>query len=99
MLEDLMRMHDVESMVVHPEGIEIADRELDVRTAAGVSSRCLDYGCRRIDAEDASWRNPPANVSRDRARPAPDVEHADGGLEVRGEVGGGGGDGAPRVRA
>ncbi len=83
-----MRVHDVERVVVHLECVEVADEELDVRTAAGVASRLLDHGGRRIDAEDASGRHPPADVSRDRARPAPEVEHAGGGCEVRGEVGG-----------
>ena len=76
MLEHLMRVHDVERVVVHLEGVEVADRELDVRTGAGVASRLVDHGGRRIDAEDASGRNSPADVRRDRARPAPEVEHA-----------------------
>src|SRR6185436_13381441 len=98
MLEHLMRVHDVERVVVHLERIEVADRELDVRTAASVASRLLDHGGRRIDAEDASGRNPPADVSRDRARPAPQVEHADAECEVRGEVSGRVVDRTPLVR-
>jgi hypothetical protein len=53
MLEHLMRVHDVERVVVHLEGIEVADRELDVRTTASVASRLLDHRGRRIDTEDA----------------------------------------------
>src|SRR5215510_1775347 len=88
MLEYLMRVHDVERVVVHLEGVEVADRELNVRTAAGVASRLLDHGGGRIDAEDASGHNPPANVSRDGAWPAPEVEHAGARCEVGGEVSG-----------
>ena len=44
MLEHLMRVHDVERVVVHLEGIEVADRELDVRTTGSVASRLLDDG-------------------------------------------------------
>ena len=80
MLEHLMRVHDVKRVVVRVEGVEVADRELDVRTTAGIAARLLDHIGRRIDAEDASGRNPPADVSRDRARPAPEVEHADAGV-------------------
>ena len=98
MLEHLMRVHDVKRGVVRVEGVEVADRELDVRTTAGVAARLLDDGGRRIDAENTSGRNPPADVSRDRARPAPEVEHADAGCEVRGEVSGGVVDGTPLVR-
>src|SRR5438067_7786760 len=98
MLEQLMRVHDVERVVVHLEGVEVADRELDVRTAAGVASCLVDHGGRRIDAEDAPGRNPPADVSRDRAWPAPEVEHAGAGSEVRGEVSSRVVDGTPLVR-
>ena len=93
-----MRVRDVERVVVNLEGIEVADRELDVRTAASVASRLLDHGGRRIDAENAAGRHPPADVSRDRAWPAPKVEHAGAGREVRGEIGGRVVDGAPLVR-
>jgi hypothetical protein len=86
MLEHLMRVHDVKRAVVRLEGVEVADRELDVRTAAGIAACLLDHIGRRIDAEDTSGRNPPADVSRDRARPAPEVEHAGAGCEVRCEV-------------
>src|SRR4029453_12135821 len=98
MLEHLMRVHDVEGVVVHLEGIQVADREHDVRTAASVASRLLDHGGRRIDAEEAPGGNPPANVSRDRAWPAPKVEHAGAGCEVRGEINGRVVDRAPLVR-
>src|SRR5438034_6304184 len=98
MLEHLMRVHDVERVVVHLEGVKVADRELDVRTAAGVALRLVDHGGRRIDAEDASGRNQPADVSRDRARPAPEIEHAGGGCEVRGKVSGRIVDRTPLVR-
>src|SRR5262245_36007378 len=99
MLKHLMRVHDVERVVVHLERIKIADRELDVRTATSVASRLLDHGNRRIDPEDAAGRNPPADVSRDRARPAPKVEHAGAGCKVRGEISGRVVDGAGLVRA
>src|SRR5258705_12437249 len=98
MLEHLMRVHDVERVVVHLEGVEVADRELDVRTAAGVASRLVDHGCRRIDAEDASGRNSPADVGRDRARPAPEVEQAGGGCGARGKESGRVVDRTPLVR-
>src|SRR5262245_18307756 len=98
MLEYLMRVHDVERVVGHLEGIEVADRELDVRSAASVASRLLDHGGRCIDAEDVSWRNPPADVSRDPAWPAPEVEHAHSRCEVRREVSGRVVDRAPLVR-
>ena len=49
-LEHLVRVHHVERVVVHLEGIEVADRELDIRTGVGVTSRLLDHGGRRIDA-------------------------------------------------
>src|ERR1700752_3453932 len=98
MLEHLVRVHDVEGVVVHLEGIEVADRKLDVRTAAGVASRLLDHGGRGIDAEDAPGRNPTADVSRDCARPAPKVEHAGAGCEVRCEISGRVVDRAPLVR-
>src|SRR4029450_11884210 len=98
MLEHLMRMYDVERVVVHREGIDVADGELDVRPGAGVASRLLDHGGRRIDAEDAAGRNPLADVSGDRARPAPEVEHAGAGCEVRGEVSGRVPDRTPLVR-
>src|SRR5258705_10159811 len=98
MLEHLMRVHAVDRVVVHLEGVEVADRDLDVRTAAGVASRLLDHNGRRIDAEDASGRNPPADVSRDRARPAPEVEHTGGGCEMRGKVRGRVVDRTPLVR-
>src|SRR6478752_543638 len=98
MLEHLMRVHDVERVVVHLEGIEVADRKLDIRTGASVASRLLDHGGRRIDAEDAPGRNPPADVSRDRTWPAPKVEHPGAGCEVRGEISGRVVDRAPRVR-
>src|SRR5882672_11097421 len=98
MLEHLMRVDDVERVVVHLEGVEVADGELDVRTTAGVASRLLDHGGRRIDAEDAPGRNPSADVNRDRARPAPKVEHAGAGCEARGEVSGRVVDCAPLVR-
>ena len=42
MLEHLMRVHDVERVVVDVESGDVADRELDVRTAAGVAARLLD---------------------------------------------------------
>src|SRR6476659_10246921 len=93
-----MRVDDVERVVVHLEGVEVADRELDVRTATGVASRLLDHGGRRIDAEDAPGCNPRADVSRDRAWPAPKVEHAGAGYEMRGEVSGRVVDRAPLVR-
>src|SRR5258706_1530603 len=98
MLEHWMRVQDVERVVVHLEAVEVPDPELDVRTAAGVASRLVDHGGRRIDAEDASGRNPPADVSRDRTRPAPEVEHADSGSEVRGKVSGRVVDRTPLVR-
>src|SRR6476469_5450057 len=94
-----MRVADVERVVVHVEDVEVADRELDVRTAASVASRLLDHGSRRIDAEDAPGRNPPADVSRDRAWPAPKVEHAGSGCEVLGEISGRVVDRAPLVRS
>src|SRR6476659_4107693 len=93
-----MRVDDVERVVVHLEGIEVPDRELDVRAAASVASRLLDHGGRRIDAKDAPGRNPPADVSRDCAWPAPKVEHAGAGCEVRGEISGRIVDRAPLVR-
>ena len=77
MLEHLMRVHDVKRVVVRFEGVKVADRELDVRTTAGIAARLLDHVGRRINAEDTSGRNPPADVSRDRARPAAEVEHTD----------------------
>ena len=56
MLEDLMRVHDVERVIVHVESVEVADRELDIRTAAAVTMRLLDHVGRHIDAEDPSGR-------------------------------------------
>jgi hypothetical protein len=76
MLEHLVRVHNVERVVVHLEGIEVADRKLDVRTTGGVASRLFDHSGRPIDAEGAPGTNPPADVSRNRARLAPEVEHA-----------------------
>src|SRR5258705_5065228 len=98
MLKHLMRMHAVERVIVHLEAVEVAARDLDVRTAAGVASRLVDHGGRCIDAENASGRNSLADVSRDRARPAPEVEHAGGGCEVRGKVSGRVVDRTPLVR-
>src|SRR5262249_17942881 len=98
MLEYLMRVHDVERVVVHLELVEVADPEFDVRTAAGVAVRLFDRGGRRMDAEDASGRNPPADIGRDRARPAPEVKHAGARCEARGEVNGRVVDRAPLVR-
>jgi len=57
----------------------------------------FDDGGRRIDAEDTSGRNPPADVSRNSARPAPEVKHAGAGCEVRGEVSGGVGDSHSKI--
>ena len=54
MLEDLMRVHDVERVIVNVESVEVAYRELDIRTAAGVAARLLDHVGRHIDAEDPS---------------------------------------------
>jgi len=98
MLEHLVRVYHVERVVGHLEGIEVADRKLDVGTTAGVAPRLLDHRGRRIDAEDSSGRNPPADVSRDCARPAPKVEHAGAGGEVRCEVSGRVIERAPLVR-
>jgi hypothetical protein len=77
---------------------KVAYGEFDVRTAAGVAARLLDHIRRRIDAEDASGRNPPADISRNRAGPAADVEHVGAECEVRGEVSGRVVDGTPLVR-
>src|SRR5437762_10606483 len=98
MLEYLMGVDNVERVVLRLESVEVAHGELDVWTAAGVAARLLDYLRRRIDAEDASWRNPPADISRDRAGPAAEVEHVGAGCEVRGEVSGRVLDGTPLVR-
>ena len=98
MLKHLMRVNDIEGVVVHLEGIDLADRELDVRTAASAASRLLDHSGRRVDAEDAPGRHPPADVSRDRAWSATKVEHAGAGHEVRGEISGRVVDRAPLVR-
>ena len=57
-----MRVHDVERAVVQLERIDVADGELDVQRA-GVATRLLDYGGRRIDADNAPRRNSPADVS------------------------------------
>src|SRR4029079_13288884 len=98
LLEHLMRVDDVERVGTGLERVEVADRELDVRTAAGVAACLLDHVGRRIDAEDASGCDPAADVSRDRAGAAPYVEHAGAGCEARREVGGRVVDRAPLVR-
>jgi len=99
MLEDLMRVHDVERVIVNVESVEVADGELDIRTAAGVAARLLDHIGRHIDAEDPSGSNSPPDIGRDRARPASEVEHTDAVGQARGEIGGRVVDRAPLVRA
>ena len=88
MLKHLMCVYDVKRAVVDLEGIEVADREFDVRAAACVASRLLYHCCRGINAKNVSGRNPPADVSRDRAGPAAEVDHLGAGCEVRGEISG-----------
>jgi hypothetical protein len=98
MLEDLMRVHDVEGVIANVESVEVADRELDIRTAAGVAARVLDHVGRHIDAENPSGRDPAPDIGRNRARPASEVEHADAVGQVRDEVDGRVVDRAPLVR-
>ena len=43
MLEDLMRVHDVERVIGNVERVQIADGELDIRTAASAAARLLDH--------------------------------------------------------
>jgi hypothetical protein len=45
MLKHLVRVHDVERVVVDVECVEVADREFDVRTAARAAARLLDHVC------------------------------------------------------
>ncbi len=98
MLEDLMRVHDVERVIVNVERVEVADRELDIRTAAGVAARLLDHVGRHIDAEDPAGRDCPADIGGDRARSASEVEHTDAAGQARRDVGGRVVDRAPLVR-
>ena len=74
-----MRVHDVERVIVHIKSVEVADRELDIRTAAGVAARLIDHIGRHIDAEDPSGRDSPPDIGGDCAGPASEVEHTAAG--------------------
>ena len=58
-----MRVHDVERVIPEVERVEIADRELDIRPAAGVAVCLLDDVARRIDAEDSPGGHRVSRVS------------------------------------
>ncbi len=96
MLQDLMRMGDVERVVVEGDGVHITDQVLGsgrIRRSSG------DDLSRRIQAHHSPRRQATGELRGDGARAAAGVEERRARAEVRLEVGRGIGDGTPGVRS
>ena len=100
-LEHLVRVHDVERVVVDVERVQIGGAELGVGRplAFALGERGFDRGGRDIDSEHGRRRDPCGQVERDGAGPAADVENRHAGNEMRNEIRGRVLDGPPAVRA
>jgi hypothetical protein len=70
-LKELMRVHDVPRRVRRFQAVDVTDLEVDVRVIATSDGDGIDGG---IDTADVTGTDPPCEVGRNRARPAPHIE-------------------------
>ena len=100
-LEHLVGMDHVEGAVGKRQPEQVGDQEGDRDRSGpgGESARLADDVDRGVDADHPSGGHRAGQVAGERARSAPDVEQVLAGPQVREQVGGRVGRGAPAVRA
>ncbi len=101
MLQHLVRVHDIEAVVVIGQRIDIGELETrhSVPSAGGLFASGVQWALDRFDPDDLSGRHDRCEVERDRARTAPDIEDAHPRLEDGQQVATGVRSGALPVRS
>lgn len=89
MLQDLVRVDDIEPIIREVQGIDITNGEPTVRRGSiGEESGCPGnhrFCC--VDTDHFTWFHPISEISRDGARSATDVKNRCPGEQVGDEVG------------
>ncbi len=94
-------MDDVERVVIERQDEQVGHLERDAgdTVARGRLPGLLDHPGGGVDPHHPARGHGPGHIAGDGARPATDIEQVDAGNEVRHQVGGRVGHGAPAVRA